>query len=506
MADKKSGPVKPPIIDAKARSAGGSDDTTTPKTTPDATASGTVKPDAPAPSTPTASASAAPKPAEAAVKASPTAPATASEATPKPGVSEPSAVKPEATKPSPTLSGPDAAKADPAKPDAQKPGAPKPEAPKPTSPSGAASLPPTRSAASAVPLAPLAVTAGAGALIGLALAYGLASFDMWPATDNTDPSALADLESRTAGIEEAIGEQQAQTADATSRIDALESNLATRFDEIAGATPATEGLAAQSDLDALSSQIEEVSTRLDALAAGASGDESSQIAGQINALSEDLATLTERLGAIEPQIADIAPAVEDAQTRLDDLDARIVDQPAFDAVSADRDRFARLPAALDALEDAINSGAPFASELAETESLLPSLSVPEDARALAASGVSSSSQLLADFRTAIPAILAARPQDPEANWAQSLLDQAASAIALRPTDGDGPQATVGRVETALETGDLAAAQENFSALPDPMRSAAGGFGTDLDNAIAATTLLSEARATSPASTQPEAAQ
>src|SRR5690606_31060425 len=106
-----------------------------------------------------------------------------------------------------------------------------------------------------------------------------------------------------------------------------------------------------------------------------------------------------------------------------------------------------------ALETAIATGNPFASQLAALETLLPTLTVSGDARA-AASGVTPPADLLAQLRADIPKILAARPQDDNAGWAETLLGQAASTLALRPTDGDSPEGLVGRTEAALASGDL----------------------------------------------------
>jgi hypothetical protein len=100
-------------------------------------------------------------------------------------------------------------------------------------------------------------------------------------------------------------------------------------------------------------------------------------------------------------------------------------------------------------------------------------------------------------------MLAAVPPDPQANWAQTLLDQAASTLALRPTDGDSPQGLVGRTEAALAAGDLAAAQTAFAALPQPMQAAAPGFDRELARAQSAQALLETVRSADPVA---EAAQ
>lgn len=439
MAEKKSGPVKPPIINATARAA---------------------EKDKPAPEGKAAAAAGAdekPVAAEAPLK---TGPATKSAGQPAAGPAADTRTPEEKTKQSAP------------KPEAQAGAAPKTEQ--------------TRAAGAALPFVPLVATGGAGALVGLALAYGLASFGFWPQPTTTTPD-LSQFDARATRLESVIASRETESEQMVDRITALEA-------QIAGIEPAsTEGLAAQADLDALSGQLGELSSRIEAIAAGASGDEVSEVADNLSGLSAQIEDVAGRLDTLEPQMAEVRPVIEAALTRLDDLDARIADQSDFEAVAAERDRATQLPAALGALESAIASGQPFAAQLAGVETLLPDLDIPSQARAAANSGVAPASGLLAQLRAAIPQMLAARPQDEQASWAQTLIDQAASAIALRPTEGDTPQALVGRTEAALDAGDLDAARTAFSALPDAMQAAAPGFADALEEAIAVEALLDAAR-------------
>ena len=429
MADKKPGPVKPPIIDAKPRPA-----------------------DKPA----------AEKPATTARPAAKPAPETQS------------------SKPAPETAGA-----------ATKPAAP--QAPK--ADSSAPKAPPRSSTTDAAPpLLPLAAAAAAGALIGLALAYGIASFGLWPQQGDSAP--LAALDSRMSSLETALATQQADDGDLATRLDAVTGQLA----GIEAREPvSTEGLAAQADFDTLAERIAGLSTRIDAVAAGAAGEAAGEVATTLSDISEEVGILTQRLETIEPQIA----RLDSFAARLDDLDTRIADQADFDAVAAERDRVAQLPAALGALETAILAGDPFASQLAALETLLP-LDITENVRTAAASGVTPPAGLLAQFRAAIPAILAARPQDENAGWAETLFDQAAATLALRPTDGETPEGRVGRTEAALASGDLEAAQAAFTTLPEPMRAAVPGFAERLAETRAAQALLAAARTANPLAAGPEA--
>lgn len=432
MAEKKSGPVKPPIIEAQARP------TDKGQPAPEDKTAGAARPDD--------------KPA-------------AAQAPLKTGPASKSG--------NPSSAAPD-----------EKPGRTTPKGESETGAAPKAEQP--RAANPALSVAPLAATAGAGALVGLALAYGLASLGYWPQQSAPEPD-LSQFDARATRLESAIASREAESEQIIDRINALET-------QIAGIEPAsTENLAAQADLDALGGQIGELSSRIEAIAAGASGEEVSEVADNLSGLAAQIDDLAGRLDTLEPQMAEVRPAIETALTRLDDLDARIADQSDFEAVAAERDRATQLPAALGALETAIASGQPFAAQLASVETLLPDLQISSQVRTAANSGVSSASGLSAQLRAAVPQILAARPRDEQAGWAQTLLDQAASAIALRPTDGDTPQALVGQTEAALEAGDLEAARAAFSALPAAMQSAAPQFARALDRAIAVSALIEAAR-------------
>src|SRR5690606_18743000 len=204
--------------------------------------------------------------------------------------------------------------ADSAKPATSKPEAAKPDPAKPARPAPAPAEPTT-------PVGPLLIAAAGGGLIGVALTYGLASFGLWPQAA-ADASALSALQSRTAELEASLIERAGETADFETRLEDLQLQVST----LEPPEPvSTEGLAVQADLDALASQISDLSARIEAVAAGASGDEVTDVAQNLSGLSSQVAALTERLDAIEPQVAEAAPTLESAMTRLDDLDARIAD-------------------------------------------------------------------------------------------------------------------------------------------------------------------------------------
>src|SRR5690606_27814693 len=106
-----------------------------------------------------------------------------------------------------------------------------------------------------------------------------------------------------------------------------------------------------------------------------------------------------------------------------------------------------------------------------------------------------------EFRALIPALLAARPENPDANWFDTIIDQAQSAIALRPVDdgSETPEAVIGRIESALEIGEMGTARALILALPEPMRAIAAPVQADLDAVIAAGAIIADIHALAPAS-------
>lgn len=440
MTEKKSGPVKPPIIDAKARAAD------------------------PAAAT--------------------------AETEPKKSTPEAASAPPEATARPEVEAGPSAAGGEPAQagPDMVSPDGsePKPE-------TGEALSPPL--AEQRLPVGALVAVGVGGAVLGAVAAYGLALAGLWPQTGAG--GAVVDqgaLEARIAQVDGALASQQGESAAALARIAALEDALeSVQTDIESPELPDFSTFAPAEAVAGLEAELDALGARIDAVASGASGEEATALGDGLAALSTETETLAGRLDGLAAELGALGPALAAIEARVDDLDARLADQSDFEALSAERDQAISLSGALADLEAAIASGGPFTRPLAVVEAALPDLAIDAAAREAAARGVETPAALRARFTAAIPAILAARPADPQANWAQNLFDQAAAAIALRPTEGEGHQALVGQTEAALEAGDLAAAQAAFSALPDAMRGAAPDFAQALDGALAARDLVALVR-------------
>lgn len=448
MADKKTGPVKPPILDMKARE-NPSGDTGEEKPAPEKPA-----PEAARPDTTTGQEKAGPAPDKG--KEIP--------------VGGKDGERPAAGATKPTPSAPTASGSSP----------------------GGTAKPNDSGAAAGGRTLPLAATAIAGGLIGLVLAFGLAYWGYWPATPaQVDEDATAALEARIAELENTM-QAQAQSGGAVSeRIEALEAGFEETAANIASLGEAAPQPASD-ELEQLAQTVSELSGRVDALGAPSPDAETGVDETALSQLESQIADIEAAMGRLE----EVEAALTDAQDRLADLEERIADQADFDALSADRDRLAQLPSALAGLETAIGSGAPFANELAAVSALLPGFTPGDEGQAIAAQGAPTASALLAQFRELIPALIAARPQGQNADWFDTLLDQAAAALALRPTGADdsSPAGLIGRTETALEAGDLQAARDLIAAYPADMARIAQPVADGIRARLLARDLLTRAQA------------
>ncbi|MBU1174073.1 MAG: hypothetical protein KKH72_01630, partial [Alphaproteobacteria bacterium] len=156
----------------------------------------------------------------------------------------------------------------------------------------------------------------------------------------------------------------------------------------------------------------------------------------------------------------------------------------------------RLPLALSGLGEALDTGAPFARELALIRAALPDLAIPDAVTAITGSGLGSPAALEARFAAFVPGILAAKPADASASWSDQALERLKALVALRPVGAENdttPEGLVSRVEAGLAARDYAVAMAAFEALPAPMRAAAAGIGADIAGFAATADLIGRAR-------------
>ncbi|MBN9334390.1 hypothetical protein [Devosia sp.] len=399
-----------------------------------------------------------------------------SAATPTSPAGKSGAVKP------PVLEG-TARPAETAKPQA----ASKPETPaaKPESTASAAAKP--ESKPETKPTAPVATTESGvgtawlaglvGGVVGLGAAYGLALLGYWPAvaptTQPADPR-IATVSAAVPELETVTSTLQGELARLTARVAGLETNPG-------AAAPASDTAASSQ----LAGDIAALSARVDELGAAprTADDAAAQNAAAIATLEADLAALRQA----------------SAQTRadLDGVSAKMAtletDISKGSAVEAGQ---LRLPLIVSGFETAFATGTAYDAEVTALRQALPDLTIPEPVLAGAMTGLKRPDLIARDFNAVLPDILAGRPVGADSGWQEATSDWFRGIIALRPTEaveGNGPEAVVARLEGAIGRGDFIAAKTELDALPPSMRSAAGAVAAEIGNQAAAQVFLSALR-------------
>ncbi len=447
MAERKPGPVKPPVIEGVARPAPAKPDPVPEAPTPEIQAETVVPP----------SAKVEPKPAP-----------------------RPEPAKPEPAKPEPPRSPPNTG--------INKPSGPPPSfARRPPEPETSWTL--------------LGGVAVAGAILGTILTYLVGNIVSLPSRVQqiADPAPqLVAQDERLDSVEQQLASLQASASKTQQSLDAtlvqLDTGLADLRKSIAdvrGAIPAPVTV----DLSGIESDLKTLKSRVDALSAGVSGGDADAITQSLSAIDANIAALTTRLDGVDGRLT----AVDATATALrTDLEAarKLLNDHIASALPNEVGPQLKLPLILSGLETAFASGKPFALELQSLGTVLPDLVVSERLTLAAPTGLIRPDALEQKFTELLPEILSARSGS-KGNWADDALDWLKSILALRPaseTEGDTAEAIASRLEGAMDRHDYQAASALLAALPAEMRSAAGTLGADIAAHADADTLVADLRA------------
>ena len=342
---------------------------------------------------------------------------------------------------------------------------------------------PKPATATAAPAGGLAVGAAlAGGVLGLAAAYGLAFFGLWPDQPVTPPPA----DPRLAQFATAIPELETVTRTTQSELAALNQRLGAL--EAAGTTDAPAAAAQSPDLAGVQADIAALGQRIDAIAAAPA--ESADPAA-LEALRADLTGLASRLDELGARLGTAEAELRTLDTTVSEATATLADQP------GDIGAILQLPLILSSLESAFASGRPYETEMASLRAALPNAQVPPSVANAAPTGLTRPDAIARRFETVLPAMLAGRPADPDAPWQEGALDWFGSMIALRPTgevEGDTPEAVMSRLEAAVARRDVLAPAARMGELPDPKRTAASDVPALNTRPAAAASFLETLRA------------
>jgi len=271
---------------------------------------------------------------------------------------------------------------------------------------------------------------------------------------------------------DALKQQVATMAasDAASRIDALSTSLEAVKADVAALkqAPAAGDPAAMQALDA---RVEAVEAALKTAGSGSAP-----------AAPADLQAIGERIAAVEAAVKAASDAAASGNERIATLEQSVATITGKMDAAVAQPKIA-LAIATAALKSAVERGATFSAELETLAAIAPGLADIEALRAHAAAGVPSNETLVQQVDAAAAAMIAAgEPVAEDAGFFDRLLQSAEQLVTVRPigtVEGTSVAAIVARMEVALKSGDIATAGAEFDSLPEPVKAAAGTFGTGL---------------------------
>ena len=328
-----------------------------------------------------------------------------------------------------------------------------------------------------------------GAVLGIALAYGLAMSGYWPTPNApaTQP-ASAELESKLAAQN---AQQNTALSDVRASIDDLEKRVTEQhagadarnlqFKNLQTRIAALEAIGSlpEVNLTPINSALTEMKTRIELLAAvGGANGEALPI--------EALVTLEQKLAALTEQVSTLTQSNQtDMENLRSELNALIeAAQSQSETTNAQNQTGAQISLALSGFNAALASGRPYQDDLALLSISLPDLAIPQIVAERAVQGMVAPEALLREFSQTVPKMLAVKPVNPNAGWQERALEKLKAAVALRPSgpiEGDTPEAVLSRLEAAIITADFNLASSLYQSLPEPMRTAAPTLGKHIES-------------------------
>lgn len=492
MAERKSGPVKPPVIDLKARPA---------EPIPPLSTSGEKAP-APGPKAIEATKITAPlAPPETPPKAAAGKEEVIIAGAPKDSAAKPASPDPAAAKPPADAPPGGAAKVpEEPKPAAARPekagsaaagGAAKPPGSAPTAGQGGTAATERRSPARLWPA--VLIGAAGGAIMGIAVCYGLAAAGYWPG----DQASLAQ---RVDQLQQADNATESRLADLGKRLDALQNDLTPRLQTTESNLAAVEAdlkplKTVPTDLANFGTELKSLASRLDAVAAGASSADAGALAASLKTAQQNLATLTQQVDALTKRAGSTDTTVAALKAELDRAHAAIdkaAAAPSPQAIAAAM----QLPILISALDADFVAGRPYAADLKALAAALPKAGIPASVAAAAAKGLPAAADVAAEFEAKMPDMIAAEPGSPAGGWQDQLAGWARNVLALRKVGaepGSGPDALLSQLETAVARHDFVGAAALLDKLPPPMQQAAGPTVAEIRTLADAETFISGLR-------------
>ncbi|MGV6810780.1 MAG: COG4223 family protein [Brevirhabdus sp.] len=323
-----------------------------------------------------------------------------------------------------------------------------------------ASPPVKESGARRSPRGALALVGGGviAALVGFLFAFVIAP-EGWPI--DTQTAAIADLEERVAEQKAEQGKLLREQVALTMRLSRAEGTLATLGSKL---DPVSEELAS------LTAGLADAHERIAALESRPVIETTPDVGAEI---AEALAGYRDEVEALKTVVSNQEKRANDLSDKFDTLTSQLGDRMAgAEALAEEAKRVERAvlaQGALAALGRAIQSGAPYGTELATLVDAAD-ISAPAGLSDAADTGMPTLNALQTEFPAAARAALSASISvDPGAGALDRLgafLKAQTGARSLSPKEGDDPDAVLSRAEQALREGRVADALNTLSTLPD----------------------------------------
>jgi len=341
-----------------------------------------------------------------------------------------------------------------------------------------------------------------GAVIALGGGYALQAGGVLP-TPGTGGDSVAPVASRVDALSSQVETLSQRLENSTAQAGAeIPSDLAARLDnletglaDVAARPAGTGGNPAQ--LAPLEDRLAALESKITELSDGAAAADPA-LASELNELRAAQSGMQAALSELQSG----SDAVSQKLSTLESEQATLSEQ--VDAPAQQLDVARAIAAA--GLKSAIDRGGSFMNELEAFASVAPDDPAVAELRELAARGVPSRSDLVAGFSDAAStAIAAANPGDPEAGLVDRLMTSALSVVKVRKVgdvEGDSAEAIAARAEARLLNGDLDAAVREWNTLPEASLTATAEYGDALAARARAERLVASAVAPSSAPAAP----
>ncbi|MES0883592.1 COG4223 family protein [Roseibium sp. SCP14] len=301
-------------------------------------------------------------------------------------------------------------------------------------------------------------------------------------TGDGTPINLKPLETRLAALEDAAKGQsagaQVDLQPLETRLSKLESEATANTSEAGKLSGSVTGLETQ--LGELKTSLAEVQNRLQNAEATAKAAQTAVSTSDVSlkTLADSQARATETLSSLSADIKAVgdanSAALEDIRAELTAISKRLsqVESTMGDATA--RETAARA-LSVSALKSAVDSGRPYATELAAVKAGLPSDIDLQALEANAKTGVEPVSVLIAQFPSVARSMFQTFSEpDHSGDVLDSLLASAKSIVSVRgpgDADGSGPEAALRQMENAVSNGNLKGALAAYDKLPEAAQTA-----------------------------------